>query len=71
MPSLRAAGGVRSAQWRYRAGGLGAANMLFWRVLVDDGYALAGLALISCSFVFAVLHFLAAGSGLRPAFAMK
>lgn len=50
---------------------LGAANMLFWRVLVDDGYALAGLALISCSFVFAVLHFLAAGSGLRPAFAMK
>jgi hypothetical protein len=50
---------------------LGAANMLFWRVLVDDGYALAGLALISCSFVFALLHFLAAGSGLRPAFAMK
>jgi hypothetical protein len=50
---------------------LGAANMLFWRVLVDDGYALAGLALISCSFVFAVLHFLAAGSGLWPAFAMK
>jgi hypothetical protein len=45
---------------------LGAANMLFWRVLVDDGYAPAGLALISCSFVFAGLHFSPPVQGCGP-----
>jgi hypothetical protein len=45
---------------------LGAANMLFWRVLVDDGYALAGLALISCSFVFAGPHFSPPVQGCGP-----
>lgn len=50
---------------------LGAANMLFWRVLVDDSFALVGAALISCSFLLAALHLLAAGSGLRPALMPK
>jgi hypothetical protein len=50
---------------------LGAANMLFWRVLVDDGYALAGLALIYLLLRLRRAAFLAAGSGLWPAFAMK
>jgi hypothetical protein len=40
--------------------------MLFWRVLVDHGYALAGLALISCSFVFAGPHFSPPVQGCGP-----